>query len=176
MHKCSKTSRQKSRLLTADLTEWTSIKIMTNNKNKKLGVSEILDNGSEHLCLEHYLCDLAKAGGVNGSILGDGHCVPPLILRLVSPATSWSVRAPAPHAPSHSSSSAVFLGQELLLNFNLFPVFLHLCLLVDLVNCFRTLVSSTRHPVILWIRDGRCFNISSFNIYIQDFQVRHNPQ
>lgn len=108
-----------------------------------------------------YLCNLAKAGGVNRSVLGDGHSVPSFILRLACPPTSRCVGAPATHIPSHPASSssssaaaAFFLWHKLLLDFDLFPVLLHLCILVDLVNCFRALVSSTRHPVILWFRNG----------------------
>lgn len=85
-----------------------------------------------------YLCDLAKACDVNGSILGDGHRVPALILRLGIPAPCWGVWA-----------ATVFLWQKLLLDFDLFPVLFQLCLLVDLIDCFRTQVSSTRNPIVL---------------------------
>lgn len=95
-----------------------------------------------------YLCDLAKAGGVDGSVLWNGDCVPALILRLANPAASWRVGAPPPHVAPHPASRFLS-GHELLLDLDLLPVLLHLRLFVDLVDGFGALVSSAGHPVIL---------------------------
>lgn len=100
-----------------------------------------------------YLCDFAKARGVDGSVLGDGHRVPALILRRTT--TALVVRTAA---ASHTSSSShpstratahLLFGDEGLLHLHLLPVLLQLSLFVDLVNGLRTLVASSGDPVVL---------------------------
>lgn len=82
-----------------------------------------------------YLGDLAEAGRVDGPVLADGYRVPALVLRLIHSASS--------------SSTRVFLGQKLLLHFNLLSVLLQFCLFMDLVNGLRAQVTSPGNPVIL---------------------------
>lgn len=103
------------------------------------------------LTLSSYLSNFTKARRVNGSVFGDGHCVPALILWRCS--TSWGVRAtPTSRTSTHSTSwtSTRFLpGDESLLHFHLLPVFLQLSIFVDLVDGFGPLISSSGNPVIL---------------------------
>lgn len=109
-----------------------------------------------------YLGDLAETGRVNGPVLGaDGYRVPALVLRLIHSASS--------------SSTRVFLGQKLLLHFNLLPMFLQLRLFMDLVDCFRALVTSAGDPVILYTQnrpgrsDQRQENGENRTIFVQIF-------
>lgn len=72
-----------------------------------------------------YLSDFAKARGVNRSVLGDGHCIPALILGRTTAA--WGVRPPT---TSHTSSAHpatratahLLFGDEGLLHLHLLPV------------------------------------------------------
>lgn len=99
-----------------------------------------------------YLSDFGKARGVNGS-LGDGDCVPALILGRTT--TAWGVRAPTSPDSSPSTHPAartathLLLGDEGLLHFHVLPVLLQLGLFVDLVYRLGALVSSSWNPVVL---------------------------
>ena len=112
------------------------------------------------------LGDLAEAGGVDGSVFGgDGHRVPALVLRLVltAPGGVLAPTSPLPTSPSSSSttsssttsttSSVVSLGEELLLDFDLLPVFFLLCILVGLVDGLGALVSPPGNPGVLEERE-----------------------
>lgn len=99
-----------------------------------------------------YLSDFAKARGVNGSVLGDGHCIPALVLWWTT--TTWGVRTPStPHAssahPTAGAAGRFLLGDEGLLHLHLLPVLFQLSLFVDLVYGLGALVASPRDPVVL---------------------------
>lgn len=106
-----------------------------------------------------YLSDFAKARGVNRSVLGDGHCIPALILGRTT--TAWGVRTPTtPHTssthPATRAATRLLLGDKGLLHLHLLPVLFQLSLFVDLVYGLGALVTSPRNPVILGWRERDC--------------------
>lgn len=117
-----------------------------------------LDHSKWNTASLSYLSDFAKARGVNGSVLGDGHCVPALILgRSTATWCVWpssSSWTSSTH-PASWASSWFLLRDEGLLHLHLLPVLFQLCLFVDLVDGFRALVTSPGHPVVLRWGRGR---------------------
>lgn len=97
-----------------------------------------------------YLGDFGKARSVNGS-LGDGDCIPALILRRT--AAARGVRAPTPPDsstyPAARTSAHLLLGDERLLHFHVLPVLLQLGVFVDLIYSLGSLVGSSGNPVVL---------------------------
>ena len=113
---------------------------------------------SEKESLSSYLCDFAKARGVNGSVLGDGHSVPAFVLGGstaalgVMPPASPGASSAHPSSLTTTTSSTttkVLLGDESLLHLHLLPMLLLLCIFVDLVNGLRALFASPGNPVVL---------------------------
>lgn len=95
-----------------------------------------------------HLSNFTEATGVNRSVLsGNRHYVPALILGLATAAPRGVLPTTAP-----STRIRVFLGKQLLLDFDLLSVFFQLSLFVDLINGLGTKISSPGHPVVLWQR------------------------
>lgn len=99
-----------------------------------------------------HLGDLAEATGIDGPVLGrDGYGVPAIVRRGTAMRAGPSAPGSERHAPAATPwpATGVFLGQELLLDLDLFSLFLQLGVLVDLFEGLGPLISSSRDPVIL---------------------------
>lgn len=99
-----------------------------------------------------HLCDFAKKRGVNWSVLGDGHCIPALILRRTTTALCmWATATPDTSSthPTTRTTAHLLLGDEGLLHLHLLPVLFQFSIFVDLVNGLGALVTSPGNPVVL---------------------------
>lgn len=96
-----------------------------------------------------HLSNFTEAAGVNRSVLSrNRHNVPALILGLATAAPRGVRPTTAP-----STLTRVFLGKQLLLDFDLLSVFFQLSFFVDLINGLGTQISSPGHPVVLRHKD-----------------------